>query len=449
MKLIDRIDLCFRNLTRRKVRTLLTVVGVVVGTCAIVVMVSLGIGMKEIQEQALAQMGDLKMIQVYNYNSGSGSVIDDAVVSKWKNIEGVRLATPLYENWELSMEFNSGSNGRYKTNTGVVGVYPEALQELGFELLEGSYFLEGNKETVPIVVGEKWGYDFYDSRRNGMNMYIDEQQTDANGNPKGPFVNVTKDKIQLILHSNTDYEKIIKKKVLVCGRLKEDYAKDYRTSRGLFMDITEVKRLEEEVRKLSGGKRKQSNGYQNVIIKVEDIKYIEDVEKIIKADGFETSSLESIRKPMEEQAQQQQAVLGGLGAISLFVAAIGITNTMIMSIYERTREIGVMKALGCYVKDIKAIFLMEAGTIGFLGGVIGIFISYVLSFFINKFGFSMGGENSAMIGEVATAGVKTSVIPLWLVGAALLFATLVGLISGYYPANRAVKISALEAIRGE
>ena len=68
MKLMDLIDLCFRNLTRRKVRTLLTVVGVVVGTCAIVVMISLGIGMKESQEQALSEMGDLKLIQVYNYN---------------------------------------------------------------------------------------------------------------------------------------------------------------------------------------------------------------------------------------------------------------------------------------------------------------------------------------------------------------------------------------------
>ena len=65
--------------------------------------------------------------------------------------------------------------------------------------------------------------------------------------------------------------------------------------------------------------------------------------------GYSTSSMESIREPMEKEARQKQMMLGGLGAISLFVAALGITNTMIMSISERTREIGIMKSLGCYV----------------------------------------------------------------------------------------------------
>lgn len=449
MKLYDLIDLCFRNLTRRKVRTLLTVIGVVVGTCAIVVMVSLGIGMKQIQEEALAQMGDLKRIQVYNYNTGSDTIIDDAMVQKWKKLEGVVLATPMYENWELNLVFTAGSNGKYRTSGSVTGVYPEALKELGFELLEGSYFLEGNKDTIPIVVGEKWGYNFYNTRASDSASYVDESKLDDKGNPPPPFVNVQKDKIEGVIRSSTS-DKELKKKVLVCGRLKEDFSKGYQTSRGVFLDIKEVKKLEEEARRMNKEKKKKDTGYQNVFIKVEDIKYIEDVEKVIKADGFETSSLESIRKPMEAQARQQQAVLGGLGAISLFVAAIGITNTMIMSIYERTREIGVMKALGCYVKDVRTIFLLEAGTIGFLGGVIGIIISFGLSYVINRFGISIGGGGEMGMGEgMAMASGNTSVIPIWLVLLALVFSTLIGLISGYYPANRAVKISALEAIRGE
>ena len=73
---------------------------------------------------------------------------------------------------------------------------------------------------------------------------------------------------------------------------------------------------------------------------------VESVQAAIEAMGFDTNSMEDVRKPMQEQARQQQIFLGGLGGISLLVAAIGITNTMIMSIYERTREIGVMKVLG-------------------------------------------------------------------------------------------------------
>ena len=448
MKLFDLIDLCFRNLTRRKVRTLLTIIGVVVGTCAIVVMISLGIGMKESQEQALAQMGDLKLIRVYNYNSGTQNILDDSKIAKWQQLEGVTVATPMYESWDMNPLFGVGNNDRYQVNTSLVGIYPEALEELGYQILEGSTFMDAGKDTIPIIVGEKWGYDFFDSHASERNRYVEEGALDANGNPKQPYVDPMKDKITLTLISNTDTEKKLKKKVLVCGRLKEDFAKDYRTSRGIFMDINVLKRLKEEYRRLDNGKKESDKGYQEVYIKVEDIKYIEDVEAVVKEDGFETSSMESIRKPMEEQARQQQAVLGGLGAISLFVAAIGITNTMIMSIYERTREIGVMKALGCYVKDIRTIFLLEAGSIGFFGGVVGIIISYGLSFFINRFGFSIGGSGGMMMGEMM-GDAKTSIIPPWLVLLALVFSTLIGLISGYYPANRAVKISALEAIKGE
>ena len=117
-----------------------------------------------------------------------------------------------------------------------------------------------------------------------------------------------------------------------------------------------------------------------------------------------------------------------------------------MSIYERTREIGVMKVLGCVVGNIRAMFLMEAGTIGFIGGVIGLGLSYLISFLINTFG---GGATGSIydVGGIGIGGV--SIIPWWLALGALAFATLVGLVSGFSPANRAVKISALTAIRQE
>ena len=129
------------------------------------------------------------------------------------------------------------------------------------------------------------------------------------------------------------------------------------------------------------------------------------------------------------------------------MAALGITNTMIMSIYERTREIGVMKVLGCLVSNIRTMFLMEAGTIGFTGGVIGVGISYIISFIINT--LSAGGGSSDYFGMMGGGIGGSSIIPWWLVVGALIFSTLVGLISGFSPANLAVKISALTAIRQE
>ena len=141
-----------------------------------------------------------------------------------------------------------------------------------------------------------------------------------------------------------------------------------------------------------------------------------------------------------------QMVLGCLAAISLLVAAIGITNTMIMSIYERTREIGIMKVLGCFISNIRVVFLMEAGMIGLLGGAIGTVISYIISAVMN----TLGSDTFAnMFGIYTDGSSPISIIPIWLVLLALAFSTIIGLISGFYPANRAVKISALEAIKNE
>ena len=184
-------------------------------------------------------------------------------------------------------------------------------------------------------------------------------------------------------------------------------------------------------------------------MKVSSINRVDPVETAIKNLGYSTESMESVRKPMEKEARQKQMMLGGLGAISLIVAALGITNTMIMSISERTKEIGVMKSLGCYVYDIRVLFLGEAGAIGFIGGVIGSAISFVISFIINlvSLGISPGNILPAVFGGEGIS--RVSVIPPWLYLFALVFSVFIGLGSGYYPANKAVQIPALEAIKSE
>ena len=135
-----------------------------------------------------------------------------------------------------------------------------------------------------------------------------------------------------------------------------------------------------------------------------------------------------------------QAVLGGIGAVSLFVAAIGIANTMMMSIYERTKEIGVMKVLGCDMGNIRNMFLIESGFIGFMGGVIGIVLSYGISGIINKF-VSLE-ETNGLVGNLSR-------IPPWLSISAIGFAIFVGMAAGFMPAMRAMKLSPLAAIRND
>lgn len=145
---------------------------------------------------------------------------------------------------------------------------------------------------------------------------------------------------------------------------------------------------------------------------------------------------------MKQDMLVTQAIFGGIGAVSLLVAAIGISNTMVMSIQERTKEIGIMKVIGASIKDIRSLFLLEAAAIGLLGGIVGLILSYGASFLLNNL---LGG----LMGGMGMGETKISIIPAYLAIAALVFTSLIGVISGYFPARKAMKISALDAMRYE
>ena len=257
---------------------------------------------------------------------------------------------------------------------------------------------------------------------------------------------------------------------MVVGTFVSDYSKHYFTDSGMVMRLSDMKMLEEAYQKLSGTKKSQSqsymisngvmmkekdNGYQEVYVKVDEVDNVSDVESWIKDQGYETYSMTQIREDMQAQVAKSQMILGGTAAVALLVAALNIANTMTMAIYERTKEIGVMKVLGCELNNIRTMFLFEAGAIGLLGGIVGVAFSYLLSFILNNVSsLMMGGDGMSSglldaFGSLGASGGQISIIPLWLVLAALAFSTLVGLVSGVVPANRAVKISALEAIRRE
>ena len=446
MKISDLIAMCVQNLLRRKVRTLLTVVGVVVGTCAIVVMISIGVGMQASTDAMLASMGDLTLIDVYNYGSSDGTTqakLDDEALKKISQMDGVVVTTPIYNAYDINAKIYGGKSDRYEMSvSNIVGIYPEALSALGIELVDGNGFPTENLEPYGIVFGQYAAYAFRDNNKKPGYNYVDNYP-DANGNIKDPFVDVKKDELRLVTEKDDEDSnaKQYEYELTYYGTMLEDYNTGYETSRGAYMNIKDLKKIRDDYYKANGRKVPEDNGYDTAKVKVTDISVVKEVQDAIEEMGFDTWSMESIREPMEQQAKQQQLILGGLGAISLFVAALGIANTMIMSIYERTREIGVMKVLGCFVGNIRTIFLMEAGCIGFLGGVIGIILSYFISFLMNTFGFSMSGSSAGYY------GTDVSIIPLWLVALGLVFATLIGLVSGFYPANRAVKISALEAIK--
>ncbi|MEO3944499.1 FtsX-like permease family protein [Gorillibacterium sp. CAU 1737] len=453
MNSFDLIRLATINFLRSKIRSFLTILGVVIGTASIVVMLSVGLGMNEGFKQQVSQMGSLTTIDVYPGGGDGGMMIggggktgtaklDDKAVQTMSAMKGVQVATPLVQTSAKVIV------GKYMAWIQLTGIRPEAIEKLGYKAATGRLLEE--TDTDSLLFGFGVPMNFYNPKSRvyqpapqmdllteKMQLTFDTMYGENTGNSENPG---QEEKQPSKLY------KIKASGVLVQSNNERDWS--------VYMNLEHLNKLLRENSKANrqqGMGNNTQSGYQRAIVQVTDMKYVEPVREEIKKLGFSTSALTDVLKGMQEQSKMMRMLLGSIGAISLVVAAIGIANTMIMSIYERTREIGIMKVLGCELKDIRRLFLLEAGFIGFFGGILGVLASIGASYLLNKFGGSLLGSTMGGGGMVDANGVpiKSSIIPLWLMGSSVVFATLIGLISGFYPARRAMKLSALEAIKTE
>ncbi len=433
----DLFELCWGNLRRRKTRTALSVIGVVVGVFAIVVMVSIGFGLSETFSRQIESFGNLHTIQVYNWGGsttdeyGQQISLDDKTIDKIAKIEGVTGATPI-----LSAYLNIGA-GHFKTQANIQGIRPDVMEKLGYDVETGRLLNGGDKYS--LVFGKNVTYRFFDPRK----------QESANWNADSAPVDVMMEKIILTGDWNymtrdegtgdVKYEQFEAKAVGILASENDESAYN------VYMDIDSLREIMEKNQRAEGQTVSTKKTYDQALIYVDDINLVSDICDTIKDSyGFQTYSLNDMLKEMQKTMSTIQLVLGGIGAISLLVAAIGIANTMVMSVYERTREIGVMKVIGASLTDIRKLFLFEAGMIGALGGFFGLLLSFIVSKLMNTVlldafaGFVGGGE-----------GAVVSIIPWWVAVGALVFAALVGVVSGYVPANRAMNLSVLESLKNE
>lgn len=487
MKISDLLRLSTDNLRRRKGRTALTVIGVVVGTFAIIVMISLGIASNAQNEAMLQTWGDLTQVQINNYQWGASSgdipTLDDDMLENIRSFPHVLAVTPMYQPESVNAQIYAGKNDRYSAYIwNMYGVDMPALEAMEYELVSGSFIssdMNLGKKKIPVLIGEHMAYEFEDTRKsyNSGKRHRYWGETDSLGNPVAPFVDPQKDKMTLRLSSydSNGKEKTQDFQLVVVGVFKQDDSKQYFTNSGIAMRVEDMKMVENAYKKLSGSKansggsymitsdgqqlKQKDNGYQSVYVKVDEVDNVSGVEQQIKDLGYETYSMTQIREEMQASVAKSQMILGGTAAVALLVAALNIANTMMMSIYERTKEIGVMKVLGCEIRKIRNMFLVEAGAIGLLGGIIGVGLSYGASAVLNnintimaffgKEGIDLSGIMGGMGSMYGAQGGAISIIPVWLVLLGLGFSTLVGILSGLWPAHRATKISALEAIRHE
>lgn len=461
MKFPDLLIMSMNNLRRRKLRTVLTVLGVIIGTAAIVVMVSLGIGLNEMTMEQIASWGSLTTIEVYSQSSGGGmqmmgaavssqnsesepNYITDKVIDNFKRIPHVTGVSPV-----LNMNVVMRQGAYISTYVQLKGVSQSYLEQL--ELAEGRLPQPGE---LGLVFGNGVIRDFTNAK-TGKGYWDTGEMPDVDPMGKPMFVIFDMDAYYQSQGSGSSSDgtpvKPPKKYMIETTGMLAGGENGYSNySWYVFTDIDGLKAQLKKVFKkgtpIPGqptnkkGKPLNELVYNSAEVFVDDMENVTQVQEQLAAMGYQVNSQMDFLESSRQQSNMVQAVLGGIGAVSLFVAAIGIANTMMMSIYERTKEIGVMKVLGCDMGNIRNMFLIESGFIGFMGGTIGVALSYGVSAIVNRF--------VNMSQSMGLSGALSR-IPPWLSMAAIGFAVFVGMAAGFMPAVRAMKLSPLAAIRNE
>ena len=464
MKFFDLLRMSVNNLRRRKLRTFLTVLGVVIGTASIVVMISLGLGMNKANMEQIERYGGLTTINVYSNDGGyyygygmaaasdassSGSEpvrIDDAVIETLKSIPHVQVVSPV-----LTLNVVAKQGAYICDYLTLKAMDPDAMREMNINVAEGALHQKGDQELT-FFYGNTVLTNFYNEMT--QEYYWDTRELpDVDLMNKPMFVIFDQDAYWQSKGGNTgeDGQAVTPPKkymVNACGVMAGEVEEWGENSDTVFCDIEVFKTYLKRVFKnktipgqptTSSGKPYKELYYNQAYVKVDKVDNMKEVQTAIQNMGLQPQSNTEWIEQMQEQSRSIQMVLGGIGAVSMFVAAISIANTMMMSIYERTKEIGIFKVLGCALKNIRNLFLMEAGFIGFIGGFAGTVLSFIISAVINFFAVQSGGDFYSSI----------SYIPPWLVLLGMGFAVLVGMIAGLFPALRAMKLSPLAAIRNE
>lgn len=399
MKIIDVLRLAFGNLIRNKMRTFLTVVGVSIGIGAIVFLVSLGFGL---QKLATGKITSLDSLSVINVLKPEEKFTKD-LITEIKGYEGV---TGVAYTYSLPTKATDDEK-KEGTEAILYGVIPNfiKLEEVSVNTGKAEFSSESAKEVI--------------LSKAALKIFNNSSEKDILGKEIFLTIGVTENNaVKWDLPNNSG-------KYTVVGVTPEDQNTVF------FVPLSNLENL-------------GIKNYSSLKVKVDQNQKgkIDEVKKNLESKGFETSSIKDTLDQINKVFLIVKIVLGGFGMIALFVASIGIFNTMTISLLERTHEIGIMKAIGGTDKDVKRTFLTEAAAIGFFGGLIGVLLGVSFGLFINWLADYLA---------VAFGGAPQKLFdtPISFVGQAVFFSFLVSFVAGIYPARRASKLNPIDALRYE
>ena len=482
MSLLDILHLALRNLRQAKLRATLTTMGVIVGVAVIVTMVSFGLGL---QRNMLARFKALDLfneIQVFGRglstlaglerrrddnerrngrqrpDKNPTRILDDQGVAEMAAIPGVAYVEPNVGFWSYVR-----SNGKLQTQTIGGANIPNASSRF-------QQFVGGKMITSPTsdeaVVTERFTRDFgYAQPADAVGKTLEllappnekkDQQAKTEDEPPN-FFGIPLDDPGLEESSEGLETSTFRIVGVLNTEIKEGAGqgglRGLMPSAGIYLPLQTAHKwtlrhrgpmgqvalaLARQGGNLAEG---QNEGYDSAVVRVKDPVALTEVRKRITDLGFGSFSIVDELDQIRTVFLIIDSVLGLLGGISLLVASFGIANTMIMSILERTREIGIMKAIGAEDREIKLIFFVEAAVIGAVGGVIGTLVAWGIDAVANRLAYRF------ILKPQGASFVDFFSLPPYLSLGAILFAIVVSILAALYPAARAARIDPVRALR--
>ncbi|MDT5062979.1 MAG: hypothetical protein QOH63_3438 [Acidobacteriota bacterium] len=488
MSFRDILRLSLRNLREAKLRATLTTMGVIVGVAVIVTMVSFGLGL---QRNTVARFKELDLFNEitvfgkslssivdsrFNKREGAESgnqqaqkkgfgsqpdkspqrILDDAAIAEISKIPDVSYVEP-----RISFPTFMRANGHVQTQVVAGTTVPNESSRFQ-KLLAGSMI--GSADADEAVVNEQWTRDFgFGKPGDALGQMIEflappkkESKDKADQESDPNFFGIPLDEDG----DEAPADSLVARSFRIVGVLSKETkggpsggggprmfdANVYiplQAARAWNMEYRNpMNEVALELARESGmlGKE-ETEGYDSATVRVKDVVAMTDVRKRLSEIGFGTFSIVDELEQLRTVFLIINSALGLLGGISLLVASFGIANTMIMSILERTREIGIMKAIGAEDREIKFIFFVEAGVIGLTGGVVGALLAWGIDAVANRLAYRF------ILQPQGASYVDFFALPPYLWLGAILFAVLVSILAALYPAARAARIDPVKALR--
>ena len=471
MNIPDMTRMGFANLWRTRLRTVLTILGVVIGIGALTSMVSFGTGMQKNFTDAIKR-SDLftsmnvtpKNVSLEEITHGDLSSIDDmldetpepltdSILNEISDIPGVAIAFP-EETFPARVMLDSKENS--------MSIQPLPAQMGGYypfnNLLAGSFFTNDTSKSVVITWESlrNLGYivDYPDNRYvlSKEDSIRDMQLVNADSILGKPVKLVTatidrdivKNPLSILMKPNFDPFAETEMEYTIGGILqRRDEFTMPRFQGGIFIAMETARKVPRlsfsSVWDILNKDRKEGT-YSSFYVRVAKMEDVTPVRKEIENMGLGVFSISDELKEMKLVFLIMDSLLGAIGTVALIIAALGIINTMIMSILERTREIGIMKAVGGSENQIKIVFFVEAAFIGLIGAIFGLILGWFVTRIANMI-------INAKLLPLDTPAMDLFYFPLWLILGAIAFSLIVSLAAGLYPAVRAAHIDPVMALR--